>query len=150
MNFRTLLSILIIERSNLEVLHWKAKGVSFDTMHNNVTTNLYEKVSDDIDNIAEISMRLGMNPVNYLDAYEEISKISSDIKILSADEDYYRDDIISIISDILRVIMSSILKVLASSDIQNKPINVGIKSNLEGMFETYDKEYRFLNARRKE
>ena len=145
---RTLLSVLLIHRSNFEVLHWKAKGRHFDSMHNNVTTNYYDMISDTVDEVAELGMRMGLVPVNYLDAYREAKNCCNDIFVADASKDYSRDEIIATTDVILKNILDTLGCVLYSDTIQNERTNVGIKANLEGMYDKFDKELRFLNSRR--
>lgn len=150
MTLKNLLSILIIHRSNFEILHWKSKGCDFDTIHNSVTAGYYEKLSNSVDEIAEMGLRLGINPVNYLDAYREAKKINPDIIILDTSKDYNRDEVIDTTEAIFKEILTSISSVIFTDEMQNTKSNVGIKSALESMFNEYDKEYRFLNNRRKD
>lgn len=149
MTLRNLLAILIIERSNFQVLHWKVKGHHFDNMHNSVTNDYYETVSTDIDDVAEMCMRLGLNPLNYTDAYRVAKSTYPDILVVSAESDYTRDQTVSTIDVILKTILQAIEAVLYSDEIQNVRTNVGIKAYLEGLYDRYDKECRFLNERRK-
>ena len=149
MTLRNLLAILIIERSNFQVLHWKVKGHHFDNMHAKVTNDYYETISTDIDDVAEMCMRLGLNPLSYTDAYRIAKTTHPNILIVSAESDYSRDQTISMIDAILKTILQVIEGVLYSDEIQNERTNVGIKACLEGLYDKYDKEYRFLNERRK-
>ena len=150
MTTRELLSVMMIQRSNFEVLHWKAKGRHFDNVHNNVTTGYYEMVSDDIDTIAEMGMRMGYNPLNYITAYKVASKICGNkLEFVDANVDYSRDEIIDKTDKILQLILLCIAQVLTTDEMQNNIRNVGIKATLESMYDKYDKECRFLNARRK-
>lgn len=148
MNMKELLAVLIIERSNFQILHWKVKGQGFDRVHARVTNDYYETISTDIDDIAELGMRLNINPVNYLDTYRVAKAACPDIEILDAEKFYSGDEVFSKIDTILSTILDCTKKVLQESEIQYIIENVGIKSFLEGFYDKYDKEYRFLNNRR--
>lgn len=151
MTLNELLAVLVVERSNFEVLHWKAKGRHFDNVHNNVTAGYYDMVSDDIDVVAEMGLRLNINPVNYTSAYKTAVKVcGNDLVVVSADRDYSRDQVIETTDIILKLILFCIAQTLMTDEIQKDIKNVGIKASLEGMYDKYDKECRFLNARRKE
>jgi DNA-binding ferritin-like protein len=139
----------MIHRSNFEILHWKAIGSHFDTMHVKVTSEYYEMVAKSIDKIAEMGLRLNENPVNYLDAYRVAVKTYPDILVVSGNKDYDQDAIITYTDAILKNILDAIESVLYSDEMQNTHSNVGIKSSLEAMYDMYDHEYRFLNERRK-
>lgn len=150
MTIKDLLSVLIVERSNMQVIHWKAKGRGFDTIHNNVTSSLYDEISDDIDVVAELGMRIGVTPVNYMDALRFATKSTPSLKVYSAEEDYDRERAIELVDNSLKNIHGAILSVLTSDEIANDVQNYAIKIALEGLYEKYDKEYRFLNQRRKD
>ena len=140
MKLKDLLSVMIIHRSNFEMLHWKVKGQKFDSMHNTVTTNYYEMISTSIDDVAELGLRLKEKPVNYLEAYREAKRVNPNILIVDSSRDYTRDEVISTIDVILKDILASIGNVIFSDDIQNVKTNVGIKAALESMYNDYDKE----------
>lgn len=150
MTIKELLSVLIVERSNVEVIHWKSKGDFFDEIHNNITSSLYDMIADDIDVVAELGMRMGINPVNYMDALRYGTKSNPSLKVYSADNDYNRETAIKLLDNTLRNIHTSVLAVLTSDEISGNAENLAIKIALEGMYEKYDKEYRFLHQRRKD
>ena len=147
MSFKKLMAILIVQRSNFQVLHWKSIGRHFDNMHTNVTNNYYEMVSTDIDDVTECAMRLGVNPVNLVKACQ-IAASTEGVSMYSTEKDYERDEIVSLTDKSLKSILNAIADVLQEDEIQENIENVGIKAYLEGLYDKYDKEYRFLNRRR--
>lgn len=149
MKQRLLFALLIIHRTNFQMLHWKVCGSDFDNAHNNVTNNYYEKVTADIDDVAEMLMRQGMNPLGYYDVVKLLA--DSDVKkiIVDNDEDYSKKEAFQICDVILEQICEAIIGCLEDLEEENQPnINAGVKSYYENLLDQYDKEYRFLNKRR--
>lgn len=148
MDFKKLIAMLIIQRSNFQILHWKVRGEDFDNMHANVTNGYYEMVSSDIDDVVEVAMRLDINPVNHIEACKIVLNDGNSNIMYPSDKDYSRDEVIVLINKSLINILSCIKDVLETDEIQNEISNVGIKSYLEALYDKYDKECRFLNRRR--
>ena len=142
---RELLALLIVSESNMRCLHWLVAGKEFDNTHAGFTTSYYEMISEDVDYIAEVCIRLGIDVLNYDSAYQ-IAKEKS-FPLIDDKHNYSRKDASEICDSILGNIQKYLLVVL-DSEVIKEPMNVGIKSTLEGMYEKYDKEKRFLNKRR--
>lgn len=148
MKQKILFSLLEIQRSNMHVLHWKACGNGFDTAHNKITNDYYEKITSDIDDVAEMMMRQNINPCNYIEVHKTLRDAGIDARIYSSESNYSRSDIIKACDEILGEICSAIIDVLKTPEISEKCENIGVKSFYEGLLDSYDKEYRFLNKRR--
>ena len=148
MDFRIFLSVLIIYQHNFRILHWKASGNNFNMIHEWADT-YYNTLNTYIDKIAEISMRLNQNPVNYKEAAELLESYSDhDFTLLDANDDYYIDCFTSCCDVMFADILKCIEELLQSSELEDIK-NVGIKSDLESMYSEIDLQYRYINARRK-
>jgi DNA-binding ferritin-like protein len=145
---RLLLAKLILAKSNFQVLHWKCTGIDFDTIHA-VTNKYYDMANSDLDDVAEILMRQNINPLNYEDVCKLIPMNDDGKTCIPTDMMYNSNTAYSLCDKILTSITSQIIEVLRKDDIANNPANIGIKSYYEGLLNEYDKELRFLNARRK-
>lgn len=139
--------LLTIHQSNLRMLHWKACGKDFDTMHNVVTNQYYEKYTKIIDDVAEILMRQSINPMSILHCVVLTKELN--IEVFDHKKLYDRKDIIKCCDLILTETCDAIENVLASEEMK-LPKNVGIKSFYESLYDSFDKESRFLNKRRYE
>ena len=147
MNLRIFLAVLLVYRSNFHVLHWKAYGKQFDRVHALAASN-YDKLLDDADKVAEFAMRLGMEPVNYIEAIDILNDYDGhSFKVLPSNKDYDLEDYIDNLNVMYSDIISCIEAILDSKIIQD-PANVGIKAELEAMHGSYDLELRYLNKRR--
>lgn len=143
-----LLSTLLVYRSNFHVMHWNAKGCHFDFVHSQAAT-YYDKLLADSDKVAEMAMRLGQNCVNYPEAYDMLHSANNDFVIVPSETKYNLADFCKFTATMFKDIISIIGQVLATEEIKS-PSNVGIKASLEGMYDEYDLQLRYLNARRME
>ena len=146
MNLRLFLSMLLVYRSNFHVIHWKGKGKSFYRVHEKAA-EYYEKLLEDADKIAEMGLRMGINPVNYPEAYDMISTYEdADFIVVSSEKSYDMDDLVEYTELMFKDITSVIESLLDTEEIKDKH-NVGIKASLESMHEEYDLIVRYLNDR---
>lgn len=149
MDLRVLIAVLLMYQSNAKILHWKSCGPEFDTMHKDIASDLYSKITNDIDTVAEMALRLDINPPNYAECIAELRKYDDyEFKLLNTDIDYPYDEFTANIGVILDDILYAIEETLFSDIIQNEHKNVGIKSSLEALYESYDIQARYLNKRR--
>ena len=149
MTFKELTAVFALEAHNFKVLHWMAKGKQFDRIHVKLASDYYDMVSDDLDVIAEYGMRLKEGVPNYADVITLLKDTDCcDYEIIEGNDVDY-ETFVAKADKILGDIIKSIICVYKREDIQNEPINVGIKSGLEGLIDKYDLQYRYLNERRK-
>lgn len=149
MNLQTLLSILLVYRSNFHLLHWNAKGCKFDKIHQ-IAADYYEKLLDDSDIIAEMAMRLGQNVVNYPEAFETLKNYKDlDFTILESNIRYNFEDFTKLTAKMFKDITTAIEQELETAEMKTAS-NVGIKATLEGLHDYYDLQLRYINARRME
>lgn len=143
---RELLVKLLTYQTNFRVLHWLSSGLHFDRAHAEISSGYYTSIEEDIDTVGEMCVMLGISVVNLNSA----CIIASENKyiLISDTDDYELEDVIESTQAMLLCILSSIIDVLQSDIISNNIQNVGIKATLEGMYAKYDKEARYLNARR--
>ena len=148
MDFRVFLSVLMVYQHNFRILHWKASGIEFHTQHD-WAAKYYDELGEYIDKIAEISIRLKQDPVNYKEAVELLENYNDhDFELLEAGKKY---DIKSFVEN-CDIMFGDILKCieeLLQSDIMEDIKNVGIKSDLEAMYASIDLQYRYINEQRK-
>lgn len=142
-----LFALLQLHKSNFEVLHWKCYGCDYDTLHKEVTSQFYEDFAEDADTVAENLMRQGMNPGNYFSVMR-ILRETEHLDFVDDTKLYTRNEVVQKCDEILKCILEQIEKCLQTPEIKENIKNVGIKSFYEGMYDKYDKEYRFLNKRR--
>lgn len=146
MELKTLLSVLLVYRSNFHVLHWMSNGKEFFTMHAKAE-EYCDQILKDVDTVAEMVLRTEDSIVNYKEALEiieheehhEFLLIESD-KLFDIDD--FRKHSIRMFKDIL-----SCIEDVLSTDVIKNPKNVGIKSSLEGMHDKYDLQCRYLLKR---
>ena len=140
-------AVLRIYEQNFRNLHWNSKGIEFNDSHKNITTEYYEMISADVDKVAEILAMLGIDPFNYLEAAEYVTK--SEVKYFVVDsKTHYSKLEICKFADIMLADICVILS--AAIEEITDPINAGVKSELETMLYNYFKELRYLNKRRLE
>lgn len=147
--FKVLLSGMILYRHNFRVLHWNAKGEKFDRIHQ-LADEYSEMLHGDIDTVAEMLMRLSQDPPSY-DEVVEILRNDTDIdfKIIDGKAFYDYEEFSKLSNSMLNDILVSISNVLGTEEIAEFN-NVGIKAELEGLYNKYDLQYRYLNKRRED
>ena len=143
--FRTLQSNLTIFANNIKMLHWNCKGDEFGCMHDELTNDLYDKMTDDVDRVAEMMIRLSLRPLNLYEVVEIGEE--NDTPVVNSNYLYEKEEVYKYIQKMLIVIMKNIEETLELDVIQDIK-NTGIRSDLEAMHNEYDIERRFKNARR--
>ena len=93
-------------------------------------------------------MMQGGEPLNYMDVIKTLKEANTDLTMVPTDRLYTRKEIVKVTQSILGDIVNAIIAVLKSDQIANTDENIGIKSWYESLLESYDLEYRYLNARR--
>ena len=89
-DLQELFSMLICYRHNLHMMHWKTYGPDFDTVHK-LLDDYVDKFNTFVDEIAEMLLSLGGNPLTLQEVIELVTM--SDRKILySASSDNYTAD----------------------------------------------------------
>lgn len=147
---RLLLAILIVYQQNFKILHWCASGAEFHTQHDQAN-KYYSKLEDDIDNVAEICMMNDIRPLNTKEAFSMLDESNEQYLQLHTDVDYKMEDFISytgIMFDSILKTINNILDKLENDESIYSKNSVGIKSYLENLYYEYDKEFRYINARR--
>ena len=140
-------SVLRLYCSNLSNLHWNSCGEEFNDAHVNITDGLIDLFHKWIDPVGEMLTRLGINPLNYAEVFDLVKNSSNDYFIADSAKMYSRKEIITIADVMLKDIVTLLCTVLESEEMK-ATINAGIKSELEGMLNDFDLQYRYLNKRR--
>lgn len=146
MDLKTFLSVLLVYRSNFQVLHWMVKGKNFFTLHAKADEYAGE-VLKDIDTVAEFLLRFDDSVVNYEEALKIIeSNNEHEFLLIESNKLFGTDDFCKYSMKMFSDILVCIEELLDSEEIQN-PKNVGIKATLEGMHDKYDLYNRYLVKR---
>ena len=140
-------SVLRLYCANLSNLHWNSCGEEFNDAHVNITDGLIDLFHKWIDPVGEMLTRLDINPLNYAEVFDLIKNSSNDYFIADSTKRYNRKEIITIADVMLKDIVTLLCSVLESEEMK-ATINAGIKSELEGMLNDFDLQYRYLNKRR--
>lgn len=147
MELRVFLAVLLLYENNFRLLHWKAKGPYFKIMHEQAD-ELYNKIHQDIDRIAEMTMRMGQNPPDQMEGTKLLIDYEGhEFKAISSSDDFEFEEFCSNVDRLLNDIIYCIEELLENSEEIKSVKNIGIKSYLEGMHDSYDLQVRYLNAR---
>ena len=84
---KQLFSALVIYRHNMNILHWKSKGCHFDGLHK-LFSDYGDKFNNLIDEVAEIMLIEGENPLCFKHCFETASEDTRDHLILTGGENY--------------------------------------------------------------
>lgn len=144
MQIKTLLASMLVNETNMRVLHWMVRGKGFQNAHAKVTSELYERIRGDIDVVAEAVLRLDDDAVDYISAVSILKDSDEDVIIVKADRTYDAKTVYVKVDEILGQILELIGKTLASEEIK-RSTSVGIKATLEGIYEYYDVQKNYLN-----
>lgn len=143
MNFKKLLSILILHHHNLRVLHWNVVGNDFDPVHG-LLGGYYEQVSDYVDEVAELGISLNVNPVSLHEALNILGSDEDDSYIeLNAEKVY---DSKACFETIQKIFMQII--VAYETIYTDKTIPASIINKLQEHQQYFRKECEYKNKRR--
>lgn len=140
MNLKIFLSVLLVYRSNFDVLHWMVKGSKFFTLHAKAS-EYSEELAKDIDTIAEIILRHEDSIVNYSEALKLIEESDYKFLILESDRLFDVEEFVKISNKMFNDILHCITELLDSND------DISIKSTLENMYNKYDLQCNYLLKR---
>lgn len=103
--FQRLLSALILYSHNVRILHWKVKGVDFDTVHA-LFGDYQGKLDGLVDDIAEIGLQLDIQPVSLRVAIETLENDNDfDYLMLEGDESFSSFSAFEKISGMFKVLI---------------------------------------------
>lgn len=143
-NIQFLQALFTIYSSNFRMLHWKACGENFDSGHA-IAGDYYDKIGDDIDDIAEVMMRENIIPLTLEECIDAKHEMQMSLVDIRSDKNYSKTEIIHFAGRMLQDILKGIEETL--EDYQGSS-QVGIRSYFEGLYDKYDKEANYLNKRR--
>lgn len=141
-----LLSVLVLYQYNFRLIHWNASGKRFKRVHLD-SESYVDDIQKTIDSIAEMCARLNIKIPTFQEVVSKLDGHSETNFLADVPESVDFDKYIELTDKMLGDILKCIANVLQSSDIKDKIENVGIKANLEGIYEEYDLKYRYLNKR---
>lgn len=152
MNFKVLTAMFNVYADNFRVIHWGAKGKQFDRIHN-ISQKYYNMISEDVDVLAEMALRVNQEPCIFINTLKTLSDYEErKFFIFEEFQDSDYDSFIRIATTMLQDIVLSLSDILDTDlfkgDSDETRINVGIKSEIEGLISKYDLEARYLCARR--
>lgn len=134
-------AVLDVYIKNFKILHWLACGVDFDKQHN-MAAEYYDKLTDDLDAIAEIGLRVDVKPVSYNEAYEILNKDHNSFLVLSTEENISFKDFLKYTD-----IMFKDLTTLIEDVLKSEGPNIGMKSYFENLYNEYDHIRSYLIKR---
>ncbi|MEL6253193.1 MAG: DNA starvation/stationary phase protection protein [Bacteroidota bacterium] len=131
-----LLASLHIYYQNLRTFHWKVQGPNFFELHKQFES-MYQKVSENIDDIAERLLALQANPISQLSEYLIISELEE-----ASDELNTKEMLEKILSD--QDILIQSLRFLVS--FSNQHADEGTADMLVAMLREVEKESWMVRA----
>ena len=146
MTLKDLLAVFIIYGHNFKVLHWQANGHRFDRIHK-LANEFYDYLADDTDTIAEMAARVGQNSLGYIEAAETLKSLDGKFVVVEADKLYNFEQFADITNAMFDGILKALMVAHESEEIADIK-NIGIKSELESIYNKYDLQMRYLNKRR--
>ena len=147
MKLKELYCVLVLYHQNFRNLHWNSVGENFDDAHKEIAKDYYEMTDDTIDTVAEMMGRLGVNPPNYAEVFNEVSNSSNDYMVVESTELYDRTAIVKM-SDKMLTDITALLAATIQDQIMQEPINAGMRSELETILNDYDIQARYINKRK--
>jgi len=81
-NLRFLHAVVEFHKYNMKVIHWKAKGVHFDTVHE-IAENTFGMLNEYSDLVAEMAIMNGQLPVSFPEILEVLNKSEDRFEYLS-------------------------------------------------------------------
>ncbi|MDN5343098.1 DNA starvation/stationary phase protection protein [Oceanotoga sp. DSM 15011] len=124
----------------LHNLHWNVEGKEFFTVHENVE-KIYDKVNEEIDEIAERILTLGQRPKVKYSEYLEISNIKE-----IESKGYNGKEVIDVIISDFEYIINKIRNIIEKASENNDEVTADI---LTGSLAYYEKTAWMLNAMNK-
>lgn len=146
MDLKTFLSVLLVYKSNFQVLHWMASGKNFFLLHEKAS-QYHDKLSEDVDKVAEMILRYNDSIVNYEEALEIIKEYEDHEFFLAPSNEKYDAEKFKTVSEKMFNDILKCIEELLDCDHAKEPKNIGIKSTLEGMYDKYDLEVHYLLKR---
>ncbi|MDO7977552.1 Dps family protein [Oceanotoga teriensis] len=134
------LADLNIFYGKLHNLHWNVEGKEFFTVHENVE-KIYDKVNEEIDEIAERILTLGQRPKVKYSEYLEISNIKE-----IESKGYNGKEVIDVIISDFEYIINKIRNIIEKASENNDEVTADI---LTGSLAYYEKTAWMLNAMNK-
>lgn len=92
-NLRFLHAVVEFHKYNMKVIHWKAKGPHFDTIHQ-VAENTFLLLNEYSDLVAEMALINGMLPVSFPEILEVLNNSDERFEFLSTNNLF--DEVIGI------------------------------------------------------
>ena len=89
---KLLFAVVLAYRHNLHMLHWKVVGCDFDTIHK-LLDDYVDKFNTFVDEIAEMLLSIGHNPLTLQEAITLLSDLNTHILVIESQEDYESDKV---------------------------------------------------------
>ncbi len=128
---------LMVVYTKLHNVHWYVQGKQFHRMHE-LFENYYDKVTEDMDEVAERMLQLGQKPVASLKGALEITKIEE------RSEEYAKDlDLVSVVKKDFEYLLGLTLEVKEEAEKVGDDPTVDIMNEFTAY---YQKELWMLNS----
>lgn len=117
-----LFAILLFYRHNLHMLHWKVVGKTFDDTHK-ILDDYVSQFNTFIDEIAEILLSMGNNPLTLQEAFSLLENLDTHILIVESTENYKCKEVfnaIDIMFNDLYKVYTQVSEECEYSDIKSK------------------------------
>ena len=111
-----LFSALVIYRHNMNILHWKSKGCHFDCLHK-LFGDYSDKFNDLIDEVAEIMLIEGQNPLCFKHCFETASEDTRDHLVLTGAEDYDFENAATAVEKMFNMLISMYTEIAENNDL---------------------------------
>ena len=145
MDFTTLGAILRTYEHNAKVIHWGAYGPRFDRVHK-LCDEFEAMFHEDVDYAGETGLRLEQAPPSF-DKIMEVLENSEHNYIVCQYKLIGYEEAIKTLQKMCADVMEALVEI-HESDIMQQPVNMGIKSSIESVYDKYDFQVRYLNKRR--
>lgn len=122
---------IFLELQNIRMIHWNAVGSNFDSLHSH-TDEIIEQLSEDYDDIVELSIASGERITNPLIIKGLESTSILDKQSMSCSEGYRY----------LSICLGNVLQTVNSLQ-RRENLHLGLKTKLDNMSEWLSKEVEF-------
>lgn len=119
---KKLFAALVWYRHNLHMLHWKTTGKDFDKAHG-LCDDYVSKFNGFIDEIAEMMLSLGENPMTLQECIETLDSSNKKFITVESSKDYDSEDIHHAIDVIFESIMNIYDELAEKSEIPSDCIS---------------------------
>lgn len=142
-NIQKLLAVLILYKHNTHILHWNIHGLDFDPTHA-LLSEYYTQIEEYIDDIAELGIQLGIQPISLQKALSILQNDSeSGFLSLEGDEEFTSNECYGHIDMMFNQLINIYESITKDSNIPGDIVN-----KLQEHQQWFRKQCRYKNKRR--